>query len=175
MYTLGKIDNNPGKIGAVSFDFLFKAGRAFWSRSTYGFVPAFLLAFGSAAYAEHEELCPKLPPQSGLVWNHYEGPDFDVCYAAPPGVQKIAFGIYMGGWPHFSERNSTAIGPGRVAGREVTWFGPTHEEDVESPLYRQALVKLDEQRMVAHVWVMADNPDEMKAWLAVLEHISFAP
>lgn len=132
-----------------------------------------LLLATPAATAAGVDSCPTLPADSGLQWTYQDGPDFGVCYASPVGTDESVFGIYLGNFPSFHPERSMRVGKGKVAGRSVEWY--RQEESAErSPFARQTLVTLDRKRgNVAHVWVMANNQEELQARLAILERIVF--
>lgn len=119
------------------------------------------------------ESCPVLPPECGLEWTYREGPDFDVCYAAPPGVEVAVFGIYLGRHPSFRPKRSGSIGQGEVGGRRVDWYRLEENEEV-LPFGRQTLVVLREnEQYIAHVWVNAKSQEELESTLGVLKALSF--
>ena len=125
------------------------------------------------AFARSVEVCPALPPGSELEWSYSEGPDFDVCRASARGSDDLAFGIYLGNHPSFEPERSNRIGKGKVAGRRVTWYRQ-EPRDSDSILARQALMTLDRKwGYVAHIWVAADNEQQLQDRLSVLERIVF--
>ena len=127
------------------------------------------LAFSAPASARSVEVCPELPADSNLVWSHHEGPDFDVCYAAEPGSDATAFGVYLGNAPSFNPDDGARIGKGRVAGRRVVWY-----RHGASPLDRQTLLMLDRKSgYAAHIWVAAESDQQLQNRLSVLERIAF--
>ena len=133
---------------------------------------AILLLPMHLTFARTMDVCPVLPPKSGLVWFYQEGPDFDVCYAQDEKTEKTAFGVYLGFAPSFRPEESTQIGQGTVGGHAITW----HRQNVDSTIVigRQALVKLGGKRnLVAHVWVGGDTEERLVQQLRVLAHIRF--
>ena len=127
------------------------------------------------AAARSVDVCPTLPTESGLAWSYDEGPDFDVCRAAPSGTDAQAFGIYLGNHPSFHPARATRIGKGKVAGRRVTWYRQDVGED-SSAFARQTLLMLDRKwGYVAHIWVHANTEQELQERLLVLERIAFKP
>ena len=125
------------------------------------------------ALARSIEVCPALPPGSGLEWTYSEGPDFDVCRASAPGSEALAFGIYLGNHPSFHPERSNRISKGKVAGRRVTWYRQD-PGDSDSAFSRQTLLTLKRKwGYVAHIWVVADTEQQLLDRLSVLERIVF--
>jgi hypothetical protein len=132
-----------------------------------------LLLTAPSVLARSAELCPTLPPGSGLEWTYSEGPDFDVCRASALGSETLVFGIYLGNHPSFHPERSNRISKGRVAGRRVNWY---RQElgDSDSSFSRQTLLTLDRKwGYVAHIWVAADTEQQLLDRLSVLERIVF--
>jgi hypothetical protein len=114
--------------------------------------------------------CPVLPADAGFAWTYRQGPDFGLCYASATGSSKTAFGLYLGNYPSFDPGLATAIGKGRVAGREVTWYAP----DDGNAQGRQTLIVLDKEwGYVAHLWVTPGSQQELQARLSALERMTF--
>ncbi|MCR6496757.1 hypothetical protein LJB71_11420 [Thermomonas sp. S9] len=127
----------------------------------------------SQVSARSVEVCPALPPESGLEWTYSEGPDFDVCRASALGSEDLAFGIYLGNHPSFHPERTSRIGKGTVAGRRVAWYRQD-PGDSGSAFSRQTLLTLDRKwGYVAHIWVAADTEQELHDRLSVLERIVF--
>lgn len=125
------------------------------------------------ALARSVEVCPALPPGSGLEWAYSEGPDFDVCRASAPGSETLVFGIYLGNHPSFHPERSNRISKGKVAGRRVTWYRQ-EPGDSDSAFSRQTLLTLDRKwGYVAHIWVAAETEQQLLDRLSVLERIVF--
>ena len=132
-----------------------------------------LLLAAPAAFADSTDACPTLPADSGLKWTYQDGPDFGVCYASLVDTEQSVFGIYLGNHPSFHPEHSTMIGKGRVAGRRIDWYRQDASDD-DSPFARQTLLTLDGKGgYVAHVWVTANNEQELQARLAILERLVF--
>ncbi|MGR4877828.1 hypothetical protein [Pseudoxanthomonas sp. LARHCG66] len=133
------------------------------------------ISIAPATYARGVEVCPTLPVNAGLEWTYHEGPDFDVCYAAKPGSEANAFGVYLGNHPSFKPKDAVRIGKGRVANKKVIWY-QQDPEDSSSAFGQQTLIVLDKKYgYVAHVWVAADTNQELQDRLSVLERITFKP
>lgn len=125
------------------------------------------------ALARSAEVCPALPPGSGLEWTYTEGPDFDVCRASAPGSETVAFGIYLGNHPSFHPERSNRISKGNVAGHRITWYRQ-ETGDSDSAFSRQTLLILDRKwGHVAHIWVAADTEQQLLDLQSVLERIVF--
>jgi len=135
------------------------------------FIVAVVELVSVSAFAQSAQVCPALPPNTNLEWQYREGPDFDLCYAHEHESVDTAFGIYFGWAPSFTPKKESEIGPGRIGGREVTWY-----RTESSSLGREALVTFNSSSAeVAHVWVLASSQQQLGARLSILEHIAFKP
>lgn len=125
------------------------------------------------AFARSVDVCPTLPPDSGLEWTYSKGLDFDVCRASAPGSDDLAFGIYLGNHPSFHPERATRIGKGKIAGRDVTWY-QQEPNDARSAFSRQTLLTLNRKEgYVAHIWVSADTKQQLSDRLSILKRIVF--
>ena len=137
------------------------------------FLALVAVLFAPVVAARSVDVCPSLPPESGLEWSYHEGPDFDVCTAAKPGSERSAFGIYLGNHPSFHPQRGDCLGRGRVANRRVVWYRKDAANGGPA-LARQTLLVLNRrQGYVAHVWVGADSEEQLLERLSVLEKIAF--
>jgi hypothetical protein len=137
------------------------------------------LALASAASAAQErgaEICPELPVDSGFVWDHRPGPDFDLCYAKPVDGGKRLFGIYLGLHPSFTPRAEKQLAPSIVDDRSVMWYAA----DNETTDYAYAIETLldlpttaDGFHPVAHIWVYTSTPEEQAQILRLLSQVRF--
>jgi len=137
---------------------------------------ALLLAGLLAVNPAAPGLCPELPAGSGLEWRHQEGPDFEVCYAHPPGDDNAWFGIYFGYAPSYRRKPGANDDPGHVGGHAVTWQ-PATGKDGDLPFGQEALFELDMGAvmppMSVHVWINARTSEERKAARKVLLQAKF--
>ena len=112
------------------------------------------LLMNAPALAERgAEVCPLLPPDSGLTWTYADGPDFGVCYASAPGS------------------NATRMAAGHVAGKEVIWYRRDSYSGI-APLARQTVIAIN-NHYIAHIWVNADTEAQLQERLSILERIAF--
>ena len=130
------------------------------------------LLMNAPALAERgAEVCPLLPPDSGLTWTYADGPDFGVCYASAPGSNATVFGIYLGNAPSFDPARATRMAAGHVAGKEVIWYRRDSYSGI-APLARQTVIAIN-NRYIAHIWVNADTEAQLQERLSILERIAF--
>jgi hypothetical protein len=132
---------------------------------------AALLMIAPALADRAAEICPLLPPGSGLTWTYAEGSDFAVCYAAAPGSKATVLGVYLGNEPNFDPTRATRVATGYVAGKEVIWYRKDSAAEEET-LARQTVIALN-GRYIAHVWVNAATEAQLRERLAILEHLAF--
>ncbi len=136
------------------------------------FLLATLVFAAASASAQSANVCPVLPAVE-LVWTHKAGPDYDLCYAKPPGSKETIFGVFLGKTPVLDVAKATVIGAGEVGGYGVTWYKQQMEPGV-SKFARQTLVAFDNKRgVVAHIWVSADTEEQLAQRLGVLKRIKF--
>jgi len=115
--------------------------------------------------------CPLLPEDSQLRWHfaHERHMGFDVCYTTERSSNAQVFGFYFFKDP--PEFDDEPIGPGTVAGHEVTWFGPGSNFNV-GPLSRHAIIAQDGQsRDFVVVYLYADNQTQLQGRLETLRKI----
>ena len=77
-----------------------------------------------AASATSASDCPKLPSATHLQWHFAQREEWAVCYATPrdSNVQVFAF-YFLRYTPVLPPGDRPVlVGPGEVAGREVTWY-----------------------------------------------------
>jgi hypothetical protein len=116
-----------------------------------------LLIVCGRAHANDAEHCPILPADSALQWTYLQGPDFSICYAHRAKSDVKMFGFYLGCCPDFYPAQLTALEPGVVSGRDVTWYSAEAQARV-GPFSRQTVISLESRyRYVAHVWIIADT------------------
>jgi len=130
-----------------------------------------LFVVQSQAHGGDLDRCPLLPKDSQLRWHfaHAEHFGFDVCYATKRGSNVQVFGFYFFKDP--PQFDGEPIGPGTVAGHEVTWFGPGSNFNV-GPLSRHATVAPDGQsRGSILVYLYADNQKQLESRLETLRKI----
>ena len=132
---------------------------------------AALLLIAPALADRAAEICPLLPPDSGLTWSYAEGSDFAVCYASAAGSKATVLGVYLGNEPNFDPTRATRVATGHVAGREVIWYRKDSAAEDES-LARQTVIALN-GRYIAHVWVNAATQAQLQQRLSILERIAF--
>lgn len=130
-----------------------------------------LLFAATTMAADDAGRCPALAPGSGFEWTASQGPDFDVCYAHPPGDDNALFGLYIGYAASFRGRTDTPGEPGIVAGRDVRWF-PHTGKDGDFPFGQETLFELDQGEgrgpLQVHVWIVAQTREERDAAKAAL-------
>ena len=130
------------------------------------------LLMNAPALAERgAEVCPLLPPGSGLTWTYADGADFGVCYASAPGSKATVFGIYLGNAPSFDPARATRVAAGHIAGKEVIWYRRDSYSGI-APLARQTVIAIT-NRYIAHIWVNADTEAQLQERLSILERIAF--
>jgi hypothetical protein len=132
---------------------------------------AALLMIAPARADRAAEICPLLPPGSGLTWTYAEGSDFAVCYASAPGSKTTVFGVYLGNEPNFDPTRATRVATGHVAGKEVIWYRKDSATEDET-LARQTVIALN-GRYIAHVWVNASTAAQLQERLSIVEHLAF--
>lgn len=130
-----------------------------------------LLLVSAAMAADDAGRCPALPPDAGFEWTASQGPDFDVCYAHPPGDDNALFGLYIGHAASFRGRTDTPGEPGIVAGRDVRWF-PQTGKDGDFPFGQETLLELDQGAvrgtLQVHVWIVAQTREDQSRAKAAL-------
>ena len=130
-----------------------------------------LFVVQSQAHGAGLDRCPLLPKDSQLRWHfaHERHMEFDVCYATKRGSDLQVFGVYFFKDP--PKFDDEPIGPGTVAGHEVTWFGPGSNFNV-GPLSRHATIAPDGQsRDFVVVYLYADNQTQLQSRLETLRKI----
>jgi hypothetical protein len=132
---------------------------------------AALLLIAPALADRAAEICPLLPPDSGLTWSYAEGSDFAVCYASASGSKATVFGVYLGNEPNFDPTRATRVALGHVAGKDVIWYRKDSAAEDET-FARQTVIALN-GRYIAHLWVNASTEVQLRQRLAILEHIAF--
>lgn len=122
--------------------------------------------------AQSVNACPELPSKE-YVWSYKEGPDFDLCYGKDLKSGADTFGVYLGNHPSFHEVKAASIGMGQVGGIAITWYAM--DTKVGNPkLARQTLVPLRKPGTeIAHVWVFAENVEQLEVRLKTLKRIRF--
>jgi hypothetical protein len=117
------------------------------------------------------------------------GPAFMVhLFRRPPDVapaDSATLAIYVGRRPR-EPRAKTLAEPGRIAGREVTWFGDAWRDDRGRQMYHaEAYVRglfawpqcwrADAQGLVVHVMAWGTDQREVEGLMAAAESLRLAP
>jgi len=132
-----------------------------------------LFVVQSQAHGAGLDRCPLLPKDSQLRWHfaHERHLEFDVCYATERGSDVQVFGFYFYEHPPEFIDEPEPIGPGTVAGHEVTWFGPGSNFNV-GPLSRHATIAPGgRSRGFVLVYLYADNQTQLQSRLKTLRKI----
>ena len=132
-----------------------------------------LFVVQSQAHGAGLDRCPRLPEDSQLRWHfaHEKHLGFDVCYATERGSDVQVFGFYFYEDPPGFIDEPEPIGPGTVAGHEVTWFGPGSNFNV-GPLSRHATIAPEgRSRDFVLVYLYADNQTQLQSRLETLRKI----
>lgn len=144
---------------------LLAAGGA--QAQAQGQVPAEPTAAGAVAAP-----CPHLDAASGLAWEHRAGADYDFCRALDAAGTQV-LGVYVGADSPFEPYEDMAAERGSIDGREVTWYSSELAGDPDAQV-RETLLVLPDGRE-AHIWLRADNRDELAGKLELAQGLSFEP
>ena len=151
----------------------------FTSTLLTGIVPAcLLLAPAGDARAQATSVaataapCPHLDAASGLAWEHRAGPGYDFCRALDASGTQV-LGVYLGADSPFEPYDDLAAERGMIDGHEVTWYSSELAGAPDAQV-RETLLVLPDGRE-AHVWLRAENRDELAGKLELAQGLSFAP
>lgn len=141
-------------------------------------LPCLLLAPAGGAQAQATSVaataapCPHLDAASGLAWEHRAGPGYDFCRALDANGTQV-LGVYVGADSPFEPYDDLAAERGMIDGHEVTWYSSELAGAPDAQV-RETLLVLPDGRE-AHVWLRAENRDELAGKLQLAQGLSFAP
>lgn len=129
----------------------------------------FLLPVAGTAAAQDAGACPYLANDTGLVWEHRGGDDYDFCRALrADGTEAFGMNISREATFRLGGKRAERI---MIDGQEVTWYRAeiAGEEDLEA---RETLVELPDGR-VAHIWLQADSSEHLDEALRQTQALKF--
>lgn len=130
-----------------------------------------LLPLTGAAAAQDTGTCPYLAADTGLVWEHLGGENYDFCRALRADGTEV-FGMNISKEATFRPAGGKRAERMMIDGREVTWY---RSEIVGSALEaRETLVEMPDGR-VAHIWVQADSQEHLDEALHQTQALKFQP
>lgn len=132
-------------------------------------VPMLLLA-AATAQAQDAGMCPQLPAETGLIWEHRASGNSDFCRALREDGSE-AFGLYIAAESPFEPKRGNREEEGRIDGRSVQWYRAeiATKPNIEA---REALVELDDGR-VAHIWLQAGSGEQLTRAFQLTESLRF--
>lgn len=131
-----------------------------------------LLALSAGAHAQStgEGICPQLPANSGLVWQHKGTAKSDFCRALRADGSE-AFGLYIANEAPFKPRRQDRAEESLIDGQEITWY--RSEIATQSGVVaRETLVNLPGGR-VAHMWIQSPSQEKLEQALGVTRDLRF--
>ncbi len=126
-----------------------------------------LTTAAAPALAQDPGNCPRLPPESGLTWQHKAiGNDADLCRALRADGSE-AFGLYIARDTPFEPKGGDRAEEGVLDGRPIRWYRSelAGRPNVQA---RETLVELPDGRK-AHIWVQAPTGDALRESLGLAQ------
>lgn len=122
------------------------------------------------AHAQDAGGCPRLPADTGLIWEHRAAGKADFCRALRADGSE-AFGLYIADKVPFKPKGGNRAESGRIDGREIDWYRSevAGQPNVET---RETLLELPDGR-VAHVWLQARSADGLRVSLDMAQSMQF--
>lgn len=142
----------------------------FQMRTTVLSLP-FLLALAASANAQDANgVCPQLPSDSGLTWQHKGTANSDFCRALRADGSE-AFGLYIANESPFKPSRGNRAEHASIDGHEVYWY---RSELAAQPdvLARETVVTLPDGR-VAQLWIQTRSQAELDEALGQTSALRF--
>lgn len=135
-------------------------------------LPAALALAGSAyAQSSQDAVCPQLPPDSGLAWQHKSNKTSDFCRALRADGSE-AFGLFITNDSPFKPSRSNRAEQSSMDGREIQWYR-TEIGTQPNLQARETVIELPGGR-VAHVWVHANSEPQLAEALGQASQLRFS-
>ena len=114
----------------------------------------------------------------GYVWEHTQGPDFDIYHARALGSQEAGIGVYLGHHPDFPyQADHLLCDEVRILGVSSCWV-IEEESGVKPTFYRTTLLEYQYgiyAPIYIHIWVYADREEDLQSLLASLKYLRVKP
>ncbi len=131
-----------------------------------------LLAMAGAAHAQSspDSVCPQLPADSGLSWEHKSTRTSDFCRALRADGSE-AFGLFIAAESPFKPNRGNRAEQASIDGRPIHWY---RSEIAAQPKVqaRETLIELPGGR-VAHMWVQAPSEPQLAEALSQAAQLRF--
>lgn len=130
-----------------------------------------LLALSASAYAQDANgICPQLPADSGLAWQHKGTASSDFCRALRADGSE-AFGLYIANETPFKPSRGNRAEHASIDGQEVYWYRSELAAQPDT-LARETLVTLPDGR-VAHMWIQTKSQSQLDEALGQTSGLRF--
>ena len=135
---------------------------------------ASLRAIGS----EGDDHCPRLPKNSGYMWEWEVHIDADSCNGVDTKNKTFAFGLgtltlYGPAPPGTFEPERSFVQSGTVGGRAVRWYKISDYHGPRKLAYKSLTLEDSENQRYLSVVVYADSPAQMRQRLGILARMRF--
>lgn len=134
-------------------------------------LPALLLVAGGAqAQSAGDAVCPQLPADSNLVWQHKSTASSDFCSALREDGSE-AFGLFIANDSPFKPSRANRAEQASIDGRAVQWYRSELSQRPDTQA-RETVIELPGGR-VAHVWVQAGSAEQLTQAMAQTRDLRF--
>lgn len=124
-----------------------------------------LVGYMNVAAGDVGVICPSIPKSTNVVFEHKQGPDFDLCYARYNNSELI-FGLYAGLNPDFTKPSSPPKYITNISKHTASWYEPRKGS---SSKILETLIEVDGASL--HIWILENQSLSVEKVLELVKKI----